>query len=638
MLVRALDLCLLLICTCIALGLGQWIVGWVVGNDTEEGEQPLFALGAGLPLIAYLILVVGLTRQLRPGVLWTALGVLAFAAAPRVGQVLASRWDSLRSERREKSKNPGTSAWLYLAGLPVVLALAGSLAPPTASEWDSLSYHLAMPKLYLMHHAIEWIPFCPHSNFPFTMEMLYTLGLALRGPIAAKLFHWLAYALTVSAVYYFGKRHLDERAGAIAAFIAATMPIMASEAVSAYVDVALALYTVLTFWAASNALIANRSPRWLVMAGMMAGVAMGIKYLGLVAFMLLLLWMLVAYRAQSRRPGWRTSAAMGLVVALVIASPWYVKNVLWTGNPVFPFAYEVFDGRNWDLPRAQAYEEHQRGFGMGRKPLDYLALPMRVTLWPWNYNPRASTKRFEMFPSIGSAIGPAYLVFLTTLLLISRPPPVVKALTLTGLSLFTAWAVLMQYNRYLLPCLCVLSLPVGFAAEEMMRRSQPTRWAAVGALSFCGLLGVVTTTLLVAPALPVIFGTVGEEAYLARSFDGYEACQYINDHLPEGVEILTLGEPRGFYLNRDYLWGDPMQHKMIPYETIATPQQLVREYRRLGVSHVLVHTGYFPYFTGGAPLHRIVREAVDLGLLVLVYSDQSHALFELNDEPLGDRI
>src|SRR5262249_48606283 len=47
------------------------------------------------------------------------------------------------------------------------------------------------------------------------------------------------------------------------------------------------------------------------------------------------------------------SLAYGLL-ALALLSPWYVRNLVDTGNPLYPFGQSVFAGRNWSR-EADAY-------------------------------------------------------------------------------------------------------------------------------------------------------------------------------------------------------------------------------------------------------------------------------------------
>src|SRR4029077_5819366 len=46
-------------------------------------------------------------------------------------------------------------------------------------------------------------------------------------------------------------------------------------------------------------------------------------------------------------PGWSCAAGFGLGV-LIAVGPWLVEKQIETGNPVYPLAYRLFDGRDWD--------------------------------------------------------------------------------------------------------------------------------------------------------------------------------------------------------------------------------------------------------------------------------------------------
>ncbi|MFX5562759.1 hypothetical protein ABTD73_20110, partial [Acinetobacter baumannii] len=42
-------------------------------------------------------------------------------------------------------------------------------------------------------------------------------------------------------------------------------------------------------------------------------------------------------------------------------------NVVNTGNPVFPFMYSRFGGKNWDAYNAEIYSNEQATFGVSRE-------------------------------------------------------------------------------------------------------------------------------------------------------------------------------------------------------------------------------------------------------------------------------
>ncbi len=56
--------------------------------------------------------------------------------------------------------------------------------------------------------------------------------------------------------------------------------------------------------------------------------------------------MVAGVQAVQRR-SWRIAAAYAAGVAVLIG-PWLVKNVIDTGNPVYPLAYGLFGGHDWD--------------------------------------------------------------------------------------------------------------------------------------------------------------------------------------------------------------------------------------------------------------------------------------------------
>ena len=113
------------------------------------------------------------------------------------------------------------------------------------------------------------------------------------------------------------------------------------------------------------------SSGWLRVTGILAGLAMGVKYTSFVlplACGLLLL---------PRRPFNKafTSAAQFSFIALCSALPWYVRNAILMGNPFYPF---VLGGRYWDSFRADWYA----GAGTGIVPCAAVTTPSPVVIGP----------------------------------------------------------------------------------------------------------------------------------------------------------------------------------------------------------------------------------------------------------------
>ena len=549
-------------------------------------ERAVFGAAIGLGAIAYVILGLGLGRALYPWAIIGTIAVLAVISWRDVGQLLQGIGHGLRAFVRGRPSIGGIAVTAFIL-VTFVLAILGALAPSSANDWDGLSYHLAVPKLYLQSHAVHFIGWLSHSNFPFTMEMLYAAGLALEGQAAAKLLHTLCAVLIVFAMMSFGAAHWERRHGALAAVIFLAVPVVVWEATSGFNDLALALFTLLGLYAFIN-WWSGRGGGWLVVAGALCGLALGVKATAGV----LLGFVTVAafyHRAASERAGAAAglrAAAILIAVAVVVASPWYIKSYVWTGNPVYPFLYEWFGGKYWTAEAARLYRDEQLSFGMGRGALAFILAPWNLTMYG---------HRFSNFPSrplMYTSLGPLLLAFLPALLVLGKLDRRVKFLLLYSLAAFCAWFVLSQHIRYAIPLLPPLALCAGFAGSEIIRKGRKElRPVAMGAAIIVCIISSAILYVLVIDAIPVVVGAESERAYLTRTIDGLYTMSEVIDALPAGSKVIMYGETRGFYFDTPYMWGNH-HHNMIPYDRLSNANELIHAYRKLGITHVLM-TGQF---------------------------------------------
>ena len=118
--------------------------------------------------------------------------------------------------------------------------------------------------------------------------------------------------------------------------------------------------------------------------------------------------------------------------------------------------------------------------------------------------------------------------------------------------------------------------------------------------------------------LSVVLGSQSLESYLGLNPQPglYAALQFLNRSTPPDAKIISYGEPRLFYLDRPYLWGEPNYHRLLDYDRIKTADDLLVAYRNLGLSHVLINRQFFP---GGTPANEriaaLLQEALAVGRL-----------------------
>ena len=141
--------------------------------------------------------------------------------------------------------------------------------------------------------------------------------------------------------------------------------------------------------------------------------------------------------------------------AILLAAPWYVKNLVWTGDPLFPLLLPtpLVEPRQIEL-----WVAYMQSFGYHNTWLDYLTLPFR-----WVFNHRA----FGTYLGEVDLPHPLYLLF--PLMLWTRRKEnaekrkTLDLLALLILSMFIAWALQLTANP--LPDSCLSTLQSGSRAD-----------------------------------------------------------------------------------------------------------------------------------------------------------------------------
>ncbi|MFQ6132144.1 MAG: ArnT family glycosyltransferase [Armatimonadota bacterium] len=589
-------------------------------QPATAAEDLALGTGLGLGILAYAVLLLGLLGLLH---VWAVLALLALYAAAGAREVPGAARDLLRSVRAWRP-GPWGATIVAVAALAAAVAFVGVLAPPSSSEWDSLSYHLAAPKVYLKHHRIIYLPYDHHSNFPFTMEMLYTLGLMLSGHTLAKLFHYLTLVLSLVAIGAFARRLFPAQrlSGPLAMAILATVPLVNFEAGTAYLDVALGFYVLLSVhclgaWRGDRA----GGGRWLALGAVFLGLAMGIKMTALVLYLLLLVG--VAWEAlRPRMAGAGRQLLVFAALAAAVASPWYVKTWINTGNPVYPFFYSVFGGSDWGALQASNYRDAQIGdFGMPsedgvttrRDAIAFLLAPYNLVAHPNYYFDKHGAPTL-VWPA--SVVGPLFLMLLPPLALLRRVPWIVWRVLLLSAGFAIAWFIMSQQSRYFIALFPLLAVCAGYSAARILA----TPWRSLRAV-VATCLAACLGTLLVVDAfmarelMPVAFGNVSEEAFHTRHLGpSYQAFQYLNRYAPENAKVALYGEPRGYFLDIDYMWADMGHSTLIDYAGMRDPDELLRRYRELGVTHLMINCKYAPGLLEGTGQEgRLIKALWDRG-------------------------
>ncbi|MCB9098298.1 MAG: hypothetical protein H6632_02075 [Anaerolineales bacterium] len=627
-----LDLLVAIWLCAISLGLGAWLLNLLSRDGLDLDEIVILGTGLGFGLFGLFVFGLGMVGLFHPLVAYTVTVALSLAAAPQLWRLFR------RSRIWQFIDPPPRLVVIYLTTIGL-LALSVALLPPT--DWDGLFYHLTAPKRYLEAGRIVSGIDVPHFSFPSLMEMLFAWAMLLRGDIAAKLLHFSFVLLLTGLVYMTARRFLGPKSAWPAVVILASMPMLGTLAGWAYNDLALAFYQLASLYAVlcflqlaksgQRSAVSGRQLSIIALSAIFAGLAMGLKYTSFVTPVvvgLLLLWNALPTTPYGLRPMFHALALFLLfcLIALLVASPWYLRNWFFTGNPVYPFLYGLFGGAFWDNFRAEWYAA--AGTGIGWQPSTLLGLPWLLTLGVRDAN------------YWDGRTGPLLLLFLPlvigwTLFRRDNRPAVFNALLFYVAAHFAFWTLgviwskALWQSRLLLPGLVGLAPITGWVWSELPRLDTPqfsfSRFVNIAVVLTLTLtaIDVGLLTMKIDP-LPYLIGQESRDSYLTRQLGAYYATmQQINTDLPPGSTIVFLWEPRSYYCQLDCRPDsilDTFPHLVDQYHTADA---IAQSWHEAGVTNVLIHRNGLQFVENELP------ETVDTEVLSALEENYLQPVFDV---------
>lgn len=499
-----------------------------------------------------------------------------------------------------------------------------ALAPPIES-FDGLLYHLTVPEWWLRDNGIQLINM-PHYWFPSLMEGMFVWSMAFDLDSTPQLIHFTFGVLTLSLIFNWTLRLFGARAAWWSVAMALSMPSLFWLSAWAYTDLGLAFYSIATLFTLSNWKKEN-SNIWLILSGVFCGCAMGIKYTAFIlpiTCCLLLIWW--------QRPNIKHIANAQIIFilfSLLSGGVWYLRNLIWMGNPVYPF---VFGGPFWDSFRDDWYTN--AGSGIGWDMLQLILLPFVTTLG----------FRDENF--FDGRMGPFYLILLplTIFLFLKIYKNRTKQLDDTllffifGLLSISFWIYgviqthhLMQ-SRLLFPALLAL-LPL-FAksillVEKLEIPKLKLRFVFSTIFAIVVFVFVLDFALLIFVRNPVManMGLESRQLYTQRLNNSYAELLALMEQTPQDVYVYFINEPRSYGINR-LVQPDPindnLEHDFYLYSTNV---ELISAWKKIGYTHVLIRS--FIFEETNENQHSLNRLLELRGMLIELHKTEEYILFQI---------
>lgn len=566
-----------------------------------RSAEVAFSFAFGLGAAVTLLFLLGLAGWLRPAAGWALLALGAGLALVQTRTLLAdarAAWAALREAL--------AAPWFVKVALLVALAfvaanLVTDLAPPL--EGDTVHQYLLVPRYWVeagryFQPAHIWA-----GTLPGNMMMLSAWALLLNGSfsLAALVTGFDMSLLLALGVYALARLHVGRTESLLAAVIIITMPDAAYLAQSAKVDMGWAFFEALALAAFFRWLQVTgedtgggdpaterrgyQPAAWLVLCGVMLGLAAGSKNQTFISIGLLGLWLVLR---EAQRGGWRvlarSGAAFGLA-ALAAMLPYYLYNAVEHLNPLYP----VFAGPLHELlgatpsPRSELGTEVFYPWTVG----GYLA-----NLW------NASLGHTDPGFYLGMIAGPVFLMAIPAgaLLGVLRRRRPAQQMLLYALVFSVIWFLVKQAVRHFLPGLILLAVVAAMALHHVAGRPSWRRQAILGAVSIAFLVNLANALAVMAwnGAYRVVLGIETREAFIERwheelaypTFPDGAAVRYLNEQVGAGARVLAEHPGSTLYIAPDIVspvWGDRER-----LDTIDDAGTLLERLAASGITYIMV--------------------------------------------------
>ena len=553
----------------------------------------------------------------------------------------------------ETVDTPAVRFNLFLKPQNLIYILTGLLAILIASivilSWvppvsrDALTHHLAVPKLYLKQGGIYEIPSIQFSYYPMNLDLLYMVPLYFGNDIIPKFIHFIFALLTAGLIYSYLRKRLGSAWGFLGALFFLSLPIIVKLSITVYVDLGLVFFSTASILAFLKWIESRFRFKFLLLSAVCCGLALGTKYNGLIVLFIIAVSVPPVYLLKTKNNfgqkkligggktldhHWKAVGygAIFVFVALVIFSPWMIRNYSWKQNPVYPLFNKVFNSPN-NIPNqtldgkteqtdqgnpSQISKKSSTRWGpFALRKVIYkeswwqiALIPVRIFFEGKDDQPKYFDGRLNPF---------LFLLPLVAFFRLKSDPPAIR-IEKKILGFFTIFFILYAFLqtdmriRYIAPTIPPLVILAVWGLNNLTVLAA-NRWTKAAGRFVPGCTVLLATLMLSLNAAYIVKqfeyvdpfsylrGGIDRNEYIARYRPEYRAFQYANRNLTNDAKVLAifLGN-RSYYSDRELIFGDNLFKKIVKK---SNSSDMIRaEIQRLGITHLLIRYDIFNRWSG----------------------------------------
>ncbi|NLK83964.1 MAG: hypothetical protein GX280_07790 [Lentisphaerae bacterium] len=553
-----------------SIGFGYLSASWMFPEKLRKTLSfGLISFALGINIIGLLTLVAGALKILSPTFNWGVMGIGTSCFAFTYGRVV---WPISANFARRNL----IFSVMFVFGM--FFLLGSALCFPYS--WDEQSYQLAVPYRWLNTGTVQVFLDNPYSAFPSLPQFVFRFFIEIGGIMMPRLVSLAVYAAAFLALYLLIKRSADKITASLIIFAIFISPVFLGMTRVVYAEPFILLNLIAVFLIPD---VLKKKRVWLL-AGLLCGGAAAVKLTGGGVALPVLIWLVFRERKAS---GILPRLCLFALVAAIIAMPFYLRPLLATGNPFYPFMSTIFGQTTADFDVDTFHHAMgDRYFGL-KTVSAFITGPILVSMYDLYHH--GAQALFD-----GIAMGWQFLLLWMIVILgcwLGWRRHSCNRAELGGLLMLFAfyifWFFTSQQTRFLMPSYFIVAW---FAAKLLRHFPEMYRNIILGILLFAAVYSIhkpafnnfkIAWKLVLSPRDNQYFlkWTIRDPGYV-------EALAFLAENTPPESSVMLLLERRGLYVPRHYLIAAPRFQSKYLTPLPATSEDLWSEILDTGVDYV----------------------------------------------------
>ncbi len=536
-------------------------------NDFSFGEEFLLSFGIGVGISGFTVYLLGQLHILYP-LLIISLVILSgiyliFDFLKNDFSKYFIKFKRYLSQVKNFKKlfcKKNTFEIICLILLVIVLIVGFFITVSPELGYDSLWYHLELPKVYLAEHQITFFSspaqLAPAAVMPRLMDLNFGFFMSFGGDeIMPKLFQYTLLILSIILIYLFGVRYFSKKTGFFAAVLLVFIVPIQQLMGTAYIDFgslflgSCAVYCFYTWFK-------NRQEVWFNLAFIFCGLSLATKFWNVLLLVLFIIALVILKEYKK--------ILKFFLGSIIFVLPFYIEAFYYTRNPFYP-VFSVNDA------------DHMQG---------------ATSLLDWVL--RVHPKTVLYFTTKDFFLQSPFLILLPCLFFVGKNYKKILFLLLFSIGYLLLWSYIPVHEiRYMAAGLLPILIIFSFSFYDLIFKNQTIKIicqiSLIFYLCFNALIFVIANKKFIPPTL----AQNARSQFIAENtksdfFIYFDKNNYLLNHLNGGEKALVLAHNM-FYINFSYIDGFRLANDL---NKIKSPDELLNYLKQNNISYLTFQGNY----------------------------------------------